>query len=95
MKKFGLLNFIEYYKGEQINLIVHLYIVTEWNGLISETDEMKPEWFDINCIPYEDMFPDDIYWLPYILNKKKIEGFFVFDEKWNLLSKKINIIDIK
>lgn len=50
---------------------------------------MKPSWFDIDKIPYDRMFPDDPYWLPLVLNGKKINGYFEFDENWNLLSKSI------
>jgi len=90
MKNTGLLDFYEYFKGEKINLIVHLYVVTKWNGEIAESEEMSPEWFDIDSIPYNQMFPDDKYWLPYILEDKKINAFFEFDQEWNLVSKKIN-----
>lgn len=32
---------------------------------------------------------DDRYWLPPILEGKKIKGFFEYDEDWNLLSHQI------
>jgi len=35
------------------------------------------------------MFPDDKYWLPLILEGKKIKAFFEFNENWELLSHKI------
>ena len=50
---------------------------------------MLPKWFGINEIPYENMFADDKYWLPLVLNGKKIKAYFEFDEEWNLLSKEI------
>jgi hypothetical protein len=28
---------------------------------------MKPEWFDIEKIPYDKMWDDDIIWLPRVL----------------------------
>ena len=36
------------------------------------------------------MFPDDKYWLPLILEGKKIKAYFNFDEEWNLLNYEIN-----
>lgn len=92
-EKAGLIEFDEYYKGIKQKLAFHLYIVHKWNGTISETEEMKPQWFSINEIPYNKMFPDDKYWLPLVLKGKKIKAYFDFDENWNLISK--NIEDLK
>ena len=44
-------------------------------------------------IPYDKMFQDDKYWLPLILEGEKIKAHFVFDEKWNIISKSIENLD--
>ena len=88
-EKIGIIEFIEFYKGSKENVLFHLFVATEWEGEPQESDEMKPEWFDETAIPYEKMFTDDQYWLPYVLNGKKINGFFEFDKEWNLISHKI------
>lgn len=41
-------------------------------GLLSgeeprETDEMEPQWFNIQKVPYDQMWQDDKYWLPSVL----------------------------
>lgn len=41
---------------------------------------MKPEWFNIDSIPYGSMWPDDIYWLPDLIARKHFEWTFVFSE---------------
>ena len=38
------------------------------------------------------MFPDDIYWLPLVLDNKKIKAYFEFDENWNIIKKEIKEI---
>ena len=88
-EKVGYLDFDEFYKSEKINVAFHLYIATKWDGEIVETEEMAPNWFDIDKIPYDNMFPDDKYWLPYILDGKKIKAYFNFDEDWNIIEKNI------
>ncbi|MDD2409250.1 MAG: 8-oxo-dGTP diphosphatase [Bacilli bacterium] len=93
-EKVGFLEFDEYYKGNKANLVFHLYIVYEWEGTPCETEEMKPMWFNIDNIPYKKMFPDDKYWLPLILEGKKIKAHFDFDIDWNLLSKKIEDLEV-
>ena len=89
-EKVGIIEFDEFYKGQKEKVMFHLYVASEWQGEPTESDEMKPEWFDIQSIPYDKMFPDDKYWLPLILEGKKIKAYFDFDEEWNLLSKKID-----
>ena len=84
----GIMEFDEYVKDEMAHLKFHLYVATAWEGEPTETEEMNPKWFEIDEVPYDEMFPDDRYWLPRILAGEKLHGFFVFDEKWNLLSQR-------
>lgn len=91
-EKVGVLDFDEYIKNERTKLRFYLYITSEWDSEIEETDEMIPEWFDINNIPYDSMFPYDKYWLPMVLEGKKIKAHFNFDKDWNLVSRKIDEI---
>ena len=89
-EKVGFLEFDEFYKGEKTRVAFHLYFVNEWIGDPTESEEMNPRWFDIKEIPYNKMLPDDKYWLPLVLEGKKISAYFDFDEDWNLLNKEIN-----
>ena len=88
-EKIGEMNFLEYIQNNQISLVFHLYVATKWVGKPSESDEMIPRWFDIKEIPYDDMFPNDKYWLPLVLEGKKFNGFFESDKNWNSVSHKI------
>lgn len=62
-------------------------------GEPSESEEMKPEWFDFDKIPYDNMFADDRYWLPYVIQGRKFDATFSFDENWNLLGHEIRFTD--
>jgi mutator protein MutT len=92
-EKVGIIYFDEYYKENKMKLVFHLYIVREWEGKILESEEIKPKWFDVKNIPYNDMFPDDKYWMPLVLEDKKIKAYFEFDKEWNILSKKIECLE--
>lgn len=88
-EKVGFIEFDEFYKGKKARIAFHLYIVNKWIGEPAESEEMNPKWFDIKEIPYNKMFPDDQYWLPLILEGKKIHAYFDFDEDWKVLYKSI------
>ena len=90
-EKFGLLNF-KFVNNPEWDLEVTLFIVKEWQGKPTESEEMSPQWFDIDKIPYSQMWPDDLYWLPIVLDGKKFEASFSFGENDKILSHNIQII---
>ena len=78
MNKLGILEFI--YQDGSGDMEVHIFYAKEFKGILVESEEMKPKWFNINEIPYDQMWADDKYWLPLFLKKKKFEGKFLFNE---------------
>lgn len=60
--------------------VVHVYLVYHWEGSPQESEEMKPEWFTFSGIPYAQMWKDDSYWLPLVLQGKQVTGTFHFGE---------------
>lgn len=48
-------------------------------GTPTETSEAIPLWTPVDAIPYDEMWQDDIYWLPAMLEGKSFVGKFVFD----------------
>ncbi|MDQ3098788.1 MAG: NUDIX domain-containing protein [bacterium] len=60
---------------------VHVFFCSKWEGEPSESEEMKPQWFNIKDIPYSNMWPDDTYWLPEVLANKNITAEFIFQNK--------------
>ena len=58
--------------------IVHVYVVREWTGEPQETGEMKPEWFSVSRIPYDEMWPADCHWLPQVLEGKSVTARFEY-----------------
>ncbi|MCK9272285.1 8-oxo-dGTP diphosphatase [Candidatus Gracilibacteria bacterium] len=65
---------------------VTLFVVKDYSGEIFETEEMRPEWFKIDKIPYDKMWEDDSIWLPRILNCETVEYSFRFNEDGKILS---------
>lgn len=78
MKKVGILEF-EFENDPKI-LETHVFLITKFTGSPVETEEMKPQWFDANKIPFSEMWSDDIFWFPLLLAGKKFKGKFLFDK---------------
>ena len=68
-----------FYNGEKVGFFVKVYLITEWKGTPKESDEVEPIWFTIDQIPYAQMWEDDKYWFPKVLEGKKIRAEFWFE----------------
>lgn len=68
------------------HMYIYAYICDEWQGDPSESEEMAPQWFALEDIPYTDMWQDDEFWLPMVLSSDKVTGIFTFDAKDELIS---------
>jgi mutator protein MutT len=77
LDKMGVLEFS--FESEPKVLEVHIYRVDDFAGEPLESEEMLPQWFAHEDVPYDQMWPDDKYWLPYLLAGKMFEGKFHFD----------------
>jgi len=76
MEKVGNLFFKFQDTGDEMN--VNVFSVTDFDGIPSETEEMRPAWFLKSEIPYDKMWADDKYWLPLLFAGKKFNGYFEF-----------------
>ena len=59
--------------------LVHVFLAEQWAGEPVEGDEMAPEWFVLEAIPYDRMWIDDKHWLPLVLDGKTIDAEFHFE----------------
>lgn len=91
----GIIEFFEFDKNQEPEEdIMHIFIANDYEGTPTKSDEMDPAWFDVNNVPYFDMFQDDKLWIPNIINGEKIYGVFNFDKDFKLISHNItNISD--
>ncbi|KAL0576066.1 hypothetical protein V5O48_005894 [Marasmius crinis-equi] len=94
----GVLFFIS--EGEQKAFHIDIYRAEEYTGTITETDEMRPEWFSFQetsvgeeqssslpAIPYDRMWEDDLHWMPLLLARRKFAGRVDFRKQDGKLSK--------
>ncbi|KAG6917604.1 hypothetical protein DXG01_001833 [Tephrocybe rancida] len=66
---------------------IEIYRADEYSGVITETDEMRPEWFSLPStdptdpvltsappMPFDLMWDTDHYWMPLLFSKTKFAG---------------------
>lgn len=74
------------------NQMVHVYFSENWQGNIKESEEMRPAWFNVDELPYKEMWPDDIYWVPEVLKGNLLKASFQFGKNDVVNKKEINIV---
>lgn len=65
----------------------HVFTTKNWQGEPIETEEMAPRWFNVKDIPYDQMWEDDIVWLPVVLQGKKLQSTFTFKKDGTTMKK--------
>lgn len=96
-EKVGILKFS--FQNDPKILEVHIFKINDFLGIPEESEEMKPEWFDINKIPFNQMWTADSIWIPLFLDGKKFKGKFHFDRpsdkeyRSKILNQEISEID--
>ena len=55
-----------------------VYVVRNWKGNPTGSDEMEPRWFSVKMLPFNQMWQADCQWLPLILQGKRIRGTINF-----------------
>lgn len=79
-QKVGYLVFNEHHENVRKLMYIHVFIAAKWTGEIVETEEMRPQWFKENDIPYSKMWPADKLWLPSVLEGNMITGEFFLNQ---------------
>ncbi|KAL5473993.1 hypothetical protein EMCRGX_G028563 [Ephydatia muelleri] len=77
LDKVGVMLF-EFLNDPQI-LEVHVYRTEQFEGVLQESEEMRPQWFNVMEIPFQSMWPDDSMWFPFLLSKRYFNGYFKYE----------------
>lgn len=83
---------ILYHDKEHGNWKVTVYRTEEFTGEAIETEEMKPQWFPLDQIPFEQMWPGDELWVPYVIANQKFSAELWFDGKGRLEKNDIQVL---
>jgi 8-oxo-dGTP diphosphatase len=82
---------LSFYFAEQPDWdqMVHVFLIPRWKGIPQESEEVDPKWYEIDNIPYKQMWPDDEFWLPLILTGNLVKASFTFGRGDVIIAKKI------
>ncbi|KAI8379073.1 NUDIX hydrolase domain-like protein [Radiomyces spectabilis] len=81
------------FENNPIAMEVHVFVTLNYEGTPLETEEMRPEWFSYDAIPYDQMWTDDRFWLPIALDGKMFIGEYYFaEDQKTILSEKLDIV---
>ena len=69
------------FNQHQIVMEVHIFMIdlTNTSGSINESEEMKPQWFKLDEIPFHQMWTDDKFWFPFMFDRKLFQGHFLYE----------------
>jgi 8-oxo-dGTP diphosphatase len=79
----GIINFYDFGSGEA-TWKGHIFSSRSFSGSLKESDEGPLKWFDIEDLPWSEMWEDDRKWLPYLLSGKRFNAEVYFDKKGDL-----------
>ncbi|XP_076996559.1 oxidized purine nucleoside triphosphate hydrolase [Tamandua tetradactyla] len=79
--------------GDPEQMDVHIFRADSVHGTPVESEEMRPQWFQLDQIPFKDMWPDDSYWFPLLLQKKKFHGYFKFQGQDTILDYRLHEVE--
>jgi 8-oxo-dGTP diphosphatase len=58
----------------------NVFVCRTWRGEPRGSDELDPEWFALERVPYDEMWDDARRWLPGVLAGASVRRSFVFGE---------------
>ena len=87
-------HFPEIPKEKDFDQQVHIFLIKDWEGEPTESEEMAPKWFNTEEIPFDKMWDDDIHWLPHVLMGKRIKGKFTFgQDNEGIIDKEVGFVE--
>jgi 8-oxo-dGTP pyrophosphatase MutT (NUDIX family) len=59
--------YLLFYFEDSLDIVSLAYISEKFTGQEQETEEMRPQWFKSDQLPYDSMWPGDEKWIPQAL----------------------------
>lgn len=66
-----------------------VYVIEQWQGEPIETEAIRPQWYPINNLPAQEMWEDNMFWVPEVLAVRKVDMIFVLGQDKKIIEKMI------
>ncbi|XP_058705563.1 oxidized purine nucleoside triphosphate hydrolase [Poecile atricapillus] len=91
LQKMGQITFE--FVGNSELMDVHIFRADDFHGEPTESEEMRPQWFQLDEVPFHHMWPDDSYWFPLVLQRKLFRGYFKFQGQDTILEHSLEEVE--
>ncbi|NXC83536.1 8ODP triphosphatase, partial [Cercotrichas coryphoeus] len=91
LQKMGQITFE--FVGNSELMDVHIFWADHFHGEPTESEEMRPQWFQLDEVPFHRMWPDDSYWFPLVLQRKLFRGYFKFQGQDTILEHSLKEVE--
>lgn len=89
------LGYVQYERNDTKEIdIVYIFTTSKVSDSFQESEEMKPQWFKFEDIPYDRMWPDSKYWLPIALKDQGLLAKFFYSSDNEIVQKIVDQIEV-
>jgi 8-oxo-dGTP diphosphatase len=60
------------------DMYAEIFTTMKWAGEPAETEEIRPQWFPVEALPFDQMWDDAPHWLPRVLAGERIRATFSY-----------------
>lgn len=57
---------------------VVIFTTASWTGEAAESEEIRPQWFPVAALPFDQMWEDATHWLPRVLAGERLRATFIY-----------------
>lgn len=65
---------IHFFDSDQSEWMGYVFRTDVFYGEPTESEELRPQWFPLDSIPYDDCWSDDRYWFPHLIANQPFEA---------------------
>jgi 8-oxo-dGTP diphosphatase len=78
IEQIGRVHFYKNSQRESDDWTVHAFLARQFDGVPSGGREGKLKWFNIDALPFDDMWEDDRHWCRLALEGTRLEAWFYY-----------------
>ena len=57
---------------------VEIFTAADWAGEAADSEEIRPQWFPVEALPFDQMWDDAPRWLPRVLAGERLRATFTY-----------------